>query len=122
MIWNPPATDDCGFDEPWQAQAIAIAAALQDAGLISAVEWAQALGRERTSPGLRDDGGDYYHSVVAALETSLASLGISTRAELGDIAQAWQRAALATPHGVPVMLENDPQRRSGRQVAARQGL
>jgi nitrile hydratase accessory protein len=96
------------FDEPWQAQALALAVALQYAGVISAAEWAEALGRERNGGGLRDDGGDYYDSVVAALEDIIETKGLATRIDMGSLAEAWTRAAQATPHGRPILLENDP--------------
>ena len=54
------------FAEPWQAQAFALALALQDQGLVSPAEWAAALGRERGRGDLAADGSDYYHGVVAA--------------------------------------------------------
>ncbi|MBO6716778.1 MAG: nitrile hydratase accessory protein [Rhizobiaceae bacterium] len=103
--------DERGFDEPWQAQALALAFALQDAGVITAGEWAEALGRERAVHGLKDDGSDYYDSVVAALEQLIEGRGLSTKAAMEDVAAAWRRAAHATPHGMPIALENDPQRR-----------
>jgi nitrile hydratase accessory protein len=99
------------FDEPWQAQALALAVALQDAGVISPGEWAEALGRKRSGEGLREDGGDYYDSVVAALEDVIETRGIASRNALSELADAWTRAAHATPHGKPVLLDNDPQRR-----------
>jgi nitrile hydratase accessory protein len=97
-----------GFDEPWQAQALAIATALQDTGVITAAEWAEALGRRRSGDGLRPDGGDYYNSVVSALEDLLASKDIASQQAVSSLAEAWRRAARATPHGRPISLDNDP--------------
>lgn len=99
-----------GFDEPWQAQALALSVALQDAGVISPGEWAEALGSRRSGEGLRDDGGDYYESVVAALEDVLSSRDIASQDAVGALADAWRRAAQATPHGTPISLDNDPER------------
>ncbi len=98
------------FDAPWQAEALAISVALQDAGLITAWEWAQALGEERNREGLADDGSDYYDCVVAALEALLSRKAVTTAKEIGAMAQSWHRAARATPHGNPIVLENDPNR------------
>ncbi len=98
------------FDEPWQAQALAMAVALQDAGMISAGDWAEALGRRRSGEGLRDDGGDYYDCVVAALEDLIEAKGLATGSDMAGLAAAWTRAAQATPHGKPVALANDPMR------------
>jgi nitrile hydratase accessory protein len=99
------------FDEPWQAQALAMAVALQDIGVISPGEWAEALGRKRNGAGLRDDGRDYYDSVVAALEEVIETRGLASRKALNELADAWTRAAHATPHGKSVSLDNDPLRR-----------
>ncbi len=101
------------FAEPWQAQIFALAVALQNAGLFSAQEWAQALGAEidrALAQGGCRDGSDYYERWCAALETLLAEKGIATPAIVGERAAAWERAAHATPHGQPILLENDPQR------------
>ena len=100
--------EDGAFAEPWQAQAFALALALQDQGLVSPAEWAAALGRERGRGDLAADGSDYYHGVVAALEALLAEKGLADRARLAELAAAWRRAARATPHGAPIKLENDP--------------
>jgi nitrile hydratase accessory protein len=97
------------FDAPWQAEAFALSVALRDAGLFTAAEWAQALGRERAGAGIADDGSDYYQSVLRALETLLAEKGVTAADEIEAMALAWQRAALATPHGMPIRLENDPE-------------
>lgn len=105
--------EDGAFAEPWQAQAFALALALQDQGLVSPAEWAAALGRERGRGDLAADGSDYYHGVVAALEALLAEKGLADRARLAELAAAWRRAARATPHGAPIRLENDPLGRAG---------
>ncbi|MVA97202.1 nitrile hydratase accessory protein [Nitratireductor sp. CAU 1489] len=100
--------EENSFAEPWQAQAFALALALQDKGLVSPGEWAAALGRERARVGVAADGSDYYHGVVAALEALLAEKGLADHARLAELAAAWHRAARATPHGAPILLENDP--------------
>ncbi|WP_235911757.1 nitrile hydratase accessory protein [Mesorhizobium xinjiangense] len=105
----PDGGDGQAFDAPWQAEALAIAVALQDAGLFTAAEWAEALGRERNRAGLAADGSDYYQSVVDALEALLSGKAIATRGEISATARSWRRAARATPHGKPILLENDPQ-------------
>ncbi|WP_246730319.1 nitrile hydratase accessory protein [Nitratireductor mangrovi] len=103
-----PAADAPAFDAPWQAEAFALAVALQDAGVFTAVEWAEALGRERGRPGLSPTGEDYYHSLLDALEGLLARKGLADERLLAETAAAWRRAARATPHGRPIALENDP--------------
>jgi nitrile hydratase accessory protein len=106
-------SEERGFDEPWQAQALALSVALQDAGVISPAEWAEALGRRRSGEGLRDDGSDYYDSVVAALEDVLASRDIASKEVVRTLADAWTRAARATPHGQAISLDNDPMHHAG---------
>ncbi|GAB5508280.1 MAG: nitrile hydratase accessory protein [Rhizobiaceae bacterium] len=100
--------DGSVFEQPWQAQALAMAQALQDAGVISASEWSQALGARRDAANAAPDGRDYYDSVVAALEELLATRGIASKAALEELSQSWMRAAHATPHGQPIELDNDP--------------
>jgi nitrile hydratase accessory protein len=105
-----PAADAPAFAEPWQAEAFALTVALGERGVFSWGEWATALGAE-----LRDgaaDGSDYYERWVAALESLLFERDIAGAAETTDLTAAWQRAAHATPHGKPILLENDPLRRS----------
>jgi len=38
----------------------------------------------------------------------IAGKGIAGHADVDALAEAWQRAAHATPHGKPILLENDP--------------
>lgn len=106
---NRPETP---FDEPWQAQAFALVVALQERGLFTATEWAQALGVEVQRQDARADGSDYYLHWLSALERLLAAKGVAQAGEIGMVTEAWQRAAHATPHGQPILLENDPQRAS----------
>jgi len=56
----------------------------------------------------RGDGHDYYEHWLAALEGLLASKGLAAKADVDAMAEAWERAAHATPHGKPILLENDP--------------
>lgn len=98
------------FAEPWQAQAFALAVALNERGLFTWGEWAAALSRERASPGTAQDGGDYYEHWLAALETLLTEKGVAGPDVVEALTRSWQRAARATPHGQPIRLENDPDR------------
>lgn len=100
---NPPERP---FDHPWQAQAFALTLALHEQGLFTWPEWAEALGK-----ALQDaapDGSDYYQRWLAALEALLTARGQTDAAEIAALAQRWQDAAHATPHGRPIMLENAP--------------
>ncbi|WP_274628406.1 nitrile hydratase accessory protein [Arvimicrobium flavum] len=105
-----PDLDEPVFSEPWQAEAFALTVALADRGIFTWAEWADALSAEVHRPDAAPDGHDYYHHWLRALETLLAGKGVAKSAEVDDLAAAWQRAAHATPHGKPILLESDPQR------------
>ena len=98
------------FAEPWQAEAFAMTVALHERGLFSWGEWAAMLAAEVKKPGWAEDGSDYYHCWLRALENLLAAKGAAAASEVDAMAAAWQRAAHATPHGKPILLENDPAR------------
>ena len=105
-----PGVDDPVFAEPWQAQAFALVVALHERGLFSWSEWAEALSIQVRNPTAAADGSDYYEHWLKALEALLAAKGVAGAAEVDNLAAAWERAAYATPHGKPILLENDPQR------------
>ncbi|CAH2403285.1 nitrile hydratase accessory protein [Mesorhizobium ventifaucium] len=102
------------FAEPWQAEAFAMTVALHDKGLFSWSEWAGALSAEVKQPGAASDGHDYYEHWLAALENLLSAKGVAGKGDIDALAAAWGRAALATPHGKPILLENDPSPTEGR--------
>ena len=109
----PRDTDGPIFAEPWQAQAFALVVALQNKGVFSADEWAQALGseiREALARGGCRDGSDYYERWSAALEHLLIAKGLASHAGVDALSASWARAAEATPHGQPIRLDNDPLR------------
>ena len=101
------------FREPWEAQAFAMTLALHERGLFTWPEWAQALSgaiRRAQGAGDCDDGSTYYQHWLAALESLVGAKGIAGEDALSRRRDAWDRAAHATPHGVPILLENDPLR------------
>jgi len=104
----PAGFDEPVFAEPWQAEAFAMTVALHDKGLFSWSEWADALSAQVKKPGAASDGHDYYEHWLAALETLLAAKGVAGKSDVDTLAAAWERAAHATPHGKPILLENDP--------------
>ena len=55
--------------------------------------------------GAPDDGSQYYHHWLAALERLVASKGLLTPDALADCKEAWAEAYRHTPHGKPVKLE-----------------
>ncbi|WP_437377800.1 nitrile hydratase accessory protein [Inquilinus limosus] len=99
------------FAEPWQAQAFAMAVALHERGVFTWMEWAAALAAEiarARAAGDPDDGSRYYEHWLTALERLVAAKGVADPEALGRRKAAWDRAARATPHGAPILLENDP--------------
>lgn len=104
-----PGGDEPAFAEPWQAQAFAMAIALHQAGLFTWGEWAATLSAQLKRPGAAADGSDYYQHWLAALETLMAQKGVAETPAVDAMAKAWQRAAHATPHGMPIELVNDPE-------------
>jgi nitrile hydratase accessory protein len=95
------------FREPWEAQAFALAVRLQEQGLFTWDEWAQALGAEITAAqgsGDADLGDTYYRHWLSALERLVVAKGAASRTGLQDTRDAWDRAAKATPHGQPIVL------------------
>ena len=98
------------FAEPWQAEAFAMTVALHQRGLFSWSDWAAGLSAEVKGPAAAGDGHDYYEHWLTALEKLLAAKGIAGKVDVDTLAAAWERAAHATPHGKPILLENDPLR------------
>ena len=107
---SQPEPDAPPFAEPWQAEAFAMTVALHERGLFSWPEWARYLSAEVHAEDAAIDGSDYYRRWLLALERLLADKGLAPGAEVDRVADAWQRAAHATPHGKPILLENDPLR------------
>lgn len=96
----PKDADGPVFDEPWEAQAFAIAVQLNEAGVFGWSEWAETLGAELNAHPLRP----YYESWLAALEKLVEAKGVMLEAERLARVDAWDRAAKATPHGQPIKL------------------
>jgi len=95
------------FREPWEAQAFAMTLALYRRGLFTWPEWAAALAAAigRAQPqGDPDRGDTYYRHWLAALEGLVAARGVADPASLARYRDAWDRAALRTPHGTPIEL------------------
>jgi len=105
---NDPIADGRTFDEPWQAQAFALVENLRERGVFTANQWADALSRALAAQDPAAGGGDYYDCWLEALERLLDERGLVASSDVTDTSRAWQRAAQATPHGQPIVLENDP--------------
>jgi len=93
------------FAAPWEAEAFALAILLQERGAFGWGEWTKALATEINGP---DAGRTYYQHWVAALERLVAEKALTSPVELAARRDAWDRATQATPHGRPILLENDP--------------
>ncbi|NGO62864.1 nitrile hydratase accessory protein [Rhizobium daejeonense] len=104
------AEGDPVFVEPWNAQAFAMTVHLHERGLFSWGEWAEALSAELHRPERAEDGSDYFDGWVAALTGLLVSKGLADADTVLTLQESWKRAAEATPHGSPILLENDPMR------------
>ena len=104
------AEGDPVFAEPWQAQAFALTVHLHERGVFGWNEWAASLSREVHRPERARDGADYFGAWVAALSHLLAEKGVADHQTVLSLQHSWQRAAEATPHGSPIVLENDPLR------------
>src|SRR5690606_22753228 len=89
------------FPEPWAAEAFAITVHLHEKGLFSWGEWADSLSAEVHKPGRAADGSDYFDCWVEALTGLLVGKGIADAEAILGLQKSWQRAAEATPHGVP---------------------
>lgn len=88
------------FTEPWQAKAFALTVHLHDKGAFTWTEWSAALARHSTG------SVPYFQAWVRALEYLLADRDLAEPARVESVTDAWHRAAEATPHGQPILLEN----------------
>lgn len=104
---DPLAPPRKAFDEPWQAQALALADAMVQAGRFTAGEWAEALGaalREPAARGAPDTLQNYYSAVLVALERLCEARGGISADDRAVRRAAWEAAYRRTPHGQPVHL------------------
>ena len=88
------------FNEPWEAQAFAMAVKLNEAGHFTWSEWAQMLGAEIAA----NPNGHYYENWLSALEKLVERKGLLNGPERLARIAAWDRAAHATAHGQPIRL------------------
>lgn len=95
------------FNEPWEAQAFALALALHRRGVFTWPEWAATLGEEIQAAQARgdpDSGTTYYRHWLAAIERLVQRKGIASEQTLVRYREAWDKAADRTPHGAPIVL------------------
>ena len=104
----PRDSDGPIFREPWEAHAFAMAVACQQRGLFTWPEWVATLAEEirrAQAAGDPDTGETYYRHWLAALERLASEKAAADPASLARCRAAWHRAALRTPHGVPIALK-----------------
>jgi nitrile hydratase accessory protein len=95
------------FDEPWQAQALALADSMVKSGQFTATDWAEALGlalNQAQENGAPDTLETYYTAVLSALETLSDARTDITAQDRSQRRAEWEAAYLRTPHGKPVEL------------------
>lgn len=104
---DPLAPPDATFEEPWQAQVLAIADTMINAGKFTATQWAETLGaalKAADATGAADTTETYYTAALEALETLTRQETTIDAAALAKRKKDWAAAYLATPHGKPVLL------------------
>lgn len=95
------------FNAPWEAEAFAMTLALYEKGVFTWPQWAKVLSSEISraqASGDPDLGDTYYHHWLAALERIVVEQGITSEKQLTSLYADWNSAALATPHGQPILL------------------
>jgi nitrile hydratase accessory protein len=103
----PRDQDGPVFNEPWEAQAFALAVRLSEAGCFTWSEWVAALSQEIKAAQARGDpdlGQTYYQHWLRALEGICVEKGVVSREDMHRRMEEWRRAYHQTPHGQPIDL------------------
>ena len=103
----PADTEGPVFEEPWQAQAFALAVHLHAAGAFSWSDWARALSACLNAADTRGgvkSASAYYECWLTALEQIVVARGVTGAPALAARKSAWIDAYRRTPHGQPVTL------------------
>ena len=98
------------FEEPWQAQAFALAVSLSEVGLFSWQEWSEELGKTITQAQETRDpdlGNTYYKHWLKTLERLLSKKEVLDQNALHQRKKIWEEAYLKTPHGQPVEIHKN---------------
>ena len=104
---DPLAPPDATFEEPWQAQVLAIADTMVTSGKFTATQWAETLGdalNAAAEGGAPDTTETYYTAALEALEARIREETPIDADTLAKRKEDWAAAYLATPHGKPVLL------------------
>jgi nitrile hydratase accessory protein len=107
------------FNEPWEAEAFALAVRLSEAGYFTWSEWSALLATQikaAQAGGDPDLGKTYYHHWLETLEQMCVTKGLVQSADMRRRKGEWRQAYLNTPHGQAVELraafvhrESDPE-------------
>lgn len=95
------------FTEPWHAQLFALTVHLNEAGHFDWPDWASHFSATLKQHGLSkelDGGDDYFTAWLETLEHFLASMELAGTQDVAEMKEAWEKAYLSTPHGMPVKL------------------
>ncbi len=93
--------DERVFAEPWEAQAFALAVALNERGVFTWAQWASAFA------AVPEESGSYYHRWLQTLERLVTERALTDGETLERYRHAWEHAAERTPHGTPIELTPD---------------
>ena len=90
------------FDEPWQAEAFALAVQLSGRGYFTWSEWTLALGAQFRASGISEAAAPsrYYECWLTALEQLVLAKQLSDPATLAARKAAWALALRETAHGM----------------------
>ena len=100
---------EAGFDEPWQLEAFSVVVALTRQGLFTWPEWVDVFSQVIADQPQNSDETvtqAYYRQWSTALELILVEHAEVPRTEIERRHDEWHAAYLGTPHGQPVVLEN----------------
>ena len=103
----PRDKDGPVFNQPWEAQAFALAVHLSEAGCFTWPEWVGIFSQEIKAAQERSDpdlGDTYYQHWLNALERICAAKGLVGYEDMRRRKASWRLAYLNTPHGQPVNL------------------
>ena len=100
----PGAADEPVFNEPWEAQAFALAVHLNETGLFEWSQWAELFGENLSKSQQINPEATYYEVWLDTLETLLTKKTATSMEELVGEQDAWRAAAKKTPHGEPIEL------------------
>lgn len=101
-----PLDVEAAFEEPWQAEAFALAVTLSAAGCYSWEEWTAVFSRRLKAAEYCDASKPigYFDAWLEALEELVTAKGIADLPSLLARKIEWIAAYESTPHGKPVML------------------